>query len=39
MLSELLEELGKIKDLHWIRFLYAYPETIDDETYKSCKRK
>ena len=37
MLSELLEELGKIKDLHWIRFLYAYPETIDDELIKVVK--
>ena len=37
MLSELLKELGKIKDLHWIRFLYAYPETIDDELIKVVK--
>ncbi len=30
-LAELLEELCKIKNLKWIRFLYAYPETITDE--------
>ena len=37
MLSHLLKELCKIKDLHWIRFLYAYPETIDDELIKVVK--
>ena len=30
-LSELLEELAKIKELKWIRFLYSYPEGITDE--------
>ena len=30
-LAELLQELCKIEKIHWIRFLYAYPETIDDE--------
>lgn len=30
-LAELLEELCKIEGLKWIRFLYAYPETITDE--------
>ena len=30
-LAELLKELCKIEKIHWIRFLYAYPETIDDE--------
>ncbi len=30
-LAELLNEICKIKDLHWVRFLYAYPETITDE--------
>lgn len=30
-LAELLKEICKIKDLHWVRFLYAYPETITDE--------
>ena len=30
-LAELLNKLCKIEKLEWIRFLYAYPETIDDE--------
>lgn len=30
-LPELLKELCKIKELKWIRFLYAYPESITDE--------
>ena len=30
-LAELLRKLCKIEKIHWIRFLYAYPETIDDE--------
>ena len=30
-LSELLQELCKIKELKWIRFLYSYPEGITDE--------
>ena len=30
-LAELLNDLCKIKDLKWIRFLYSYPETITDE--------
>lgn len=29
--AELLAELAKIKDFKWIRFLYAYPESITDE--------
>ena len=29
--AELLEELAKIKEFKWIRFLYAYPESITDE--------
>ena len=36
-LTELLQELCKIKEIHWIRFLYAYPETIDDELIKVVK--
>ena len=36
-LAELLRELCKIKKIHWIRFLYAYPETIDDELIKVVK--
>lgn len=30
-LAELLKKLCKIKDIHWIRFLYTYPESITDE--------
>ena len=30
-LHELLRELSKIDDLHWIRLLYCYPEEITDE--------
>ena len=30
-LAELLKELEKIKEFKWIRFLYAYPESITDE--------
>ena len=30
-LAKLLEELCKIEKIEWIRFLYAYPETITDE--------
>lgn len=30
-LPELLNELCKIKKIKWIRFLYAYPESITDE--------
>jgi ribosomal protein S12 methylthiotransferase len=29
-LAKLLEALNKIEDLHWIRFLYAYPNQISD---------
>ena len=36
-LAELLQELCKIDGIHWIRFLYAYPETIDDELIKVVK--
>jgi len=30
-LAELLSELAKIKEFKWIRFLYAYPESITDD--------
>lgn len=30
-LAELLEELSKIRNIKWIRFLYSYPEGITDE--------
>ncbi|MGN1301116.1 MAG: 30S ribosomal protein S12 methylthiotransferase RimO [Clostridia bacterium] len=35
--AELLAELAKIKEFKWIRFLYAYPETITDELIKVVK--
>ena len=41
MLSKLLCELNEIRDLKWIRVLYAYPEMIDDdliETIKTCDK-
>ena len=31
MLAKLLEELDKIKDLGWIRVMYAYPTMMSDE--------
>ena len=31
MLAELLNELSKIREIKWIRFLYSYPEGITDE--------
>ena len=36
-LSELLQKLCKIKEFEWIRFLYAYPESITDELIKTVK--
>lgn len=30
-LAELLNDLSKISEFKWIRFLYSYPETITDE--------
>ena len=36
-LAELLQELCKIEDLKWIRFLYTYPEDITDELIKVVK--
>ncbi len=38
MLSKLLEELCKISEIKWIRFLYAYPETITDELIETIKK-
>lgn len=38
MLPELLEELCKINEIKWIRFLYAYPETITDELILTIKK-
>ena len=36
-LAELLQELCKIENIKWIRFLYAYPESITDELIKVVK--
>lgn len=36
-LPELLNELCKIEGIKWIRFLYAYPESITDELIKVVK--
>lgn len=36
-IAELLHELSKIDGIEWIRFLYAYPETITDELIKEVK--
>lgn len=30
-LAELLEEISRIPEVHWVRFLYAYPEGITDQ--------
>ena len=37
MLAELLHEISKIDGIEWIRFLYAYPETITDELIEEVK--
>ena len=37
-LAELLEELCKIPEIKWIRFLYAYPETITEELIDTIKK-
>ena len=31
LLPQLLEALGAVRDLKWIRFLYTYPSTLTDE--------
>lgn len=36
-LAELLNDLAKIEGLEWIRFLYSYPENIDNELIKVVK--
>ena len=36
-LPELLQDLCKIEGFEWIRFLYAYPETITDKLIKTVK--
>ncbi len=37
-LAELLEKLTQIEDIKWIRFLYAYPESITDELIEVVKK-
>lgn len=36
-LAELLQKISEIEKIKWIRFLYAYPETITDELIKIVK--
>lgn len=36
-LPELLDEISKIEGIKWIRFLYAYPESITDELIQMVK--
>ena len=36
-LAELIEEISKIQNVHWIRFQYSYPEGITDELIKVVK--
>ena len=38
-LAELLQKLCKIDGIHWIRFLYSYPEGITDELIKIVKNE
>ena len=37
LLTELLQDISNIKGIRWIRFLYAYPETITDDLIKLVK--
>jgi len=37
-LAELLQKLCEIEDVKWIRFLYAYPESITDELIEVVKK-
>ena len=37
MLTELLSKIAEIDSIKWIRFLYAYPETITDDLIKLVK--
>lgn len=39
LLAELLDQLCKIKQIKWIRFLYAYPESIDDALIEVVKKQ
>ena len=37
-LQNFLDELAKIEGFKWIRFLYAYPESITDELIEVVKK-
>lgn len=37
-LAELLNDLCKVDGIRWIRFLYSYPESIDDELIEVVKK-
>ena len=37
-LAELMEQISRIEKIKWIRFLYAYPETIDDRLIQIVKQ-
>lgn len=37
-LTELLDSLSKIEGIQWVRFLYAYPESITDELIQTVKK-
>ena len=37
MLAKLLNKLSKLEGIEWIRFLYAYPESITDELIEEVK--
>ena len=39
MIAELLKKLCRIEKVKWIRFLYTYPETIDEELIKTVKNE
>jgi len=36
-LAELLQQISSIKNLKWVRFLYAYPESLTDELIETVK--
>ena len=36
-LPELLEQISKMEGIEWVRFLYAYPESITDELLQTVK--
>ena len=38
-LAELITEISKIDGIKWIRFLYSYPETIDEDLIKKLRKE